>query len=648
MKRLLSLALVASLAACGGGGGATGALPTGSTPLAAGKSLVKITLAVPQAQLQVHRRSPKYIAPTTKGFGFDFATTTSALNPAAPTVAVDFSNLAAPSIAVDTYHGSNVSCTNNPDGSATCTFVLAVPTSTTPYILQVSTFDTAPRTTGATFTSADLLSQQTFTNVSVAAETPTTPLALVLDGVPASTEMVPLPNQAHLQANGGGYTIVGPFPVQAYIYGLDRDGNVIVGDGAPQICVSYSSSTPPTSPISVTVSGAAFFGYGTTCDSHPVVAQPWTLQTQTWSASPATFTITASAQGPSPNGGPGTPATSSLSVSEEQEIWVGTNAGPVQLSGFGYIPGKGSPGTLVPIANDVVGGAGTSIFGGAVDPSNGYQWLSGSIGTDLIEGYAPQVGALPISATPAQGINPSINSSMSPYQGGIAIDSSERLWVIDEAYAGGTTQTLVGYNLTTSPISVLGTFSPPSGTFAEGVALDPGTEGDGRPPTLWLSGQDASGSETLFAVDISTNTPTLISITGAPSLANTFANAVAVDSSGYIYFDEDNTSSENFGIMKSTYSGGTYTLTTPSAPFNSLVNINAVGRNIFSFGTTYPNASGQYDMLIGGTYLGGARGSGALLDCPGAPNALVCPTSGTPGYNSQSPLNAATTVVVVP
>ena len=662
MKRILSLALVGSLAACGGGGGATGALPTGSSPLAAGKSSVKITLAVPQAQLQVHRRSPKYIAPTTKGFGFDFATSVGALNPAAPTVAVNLSNLATPSIAVDTYGGSSATCATNPDGSATCTFSLTVPTSATPYVLQVSTFDTAPSTTGATFNSADLLSQQTFTNVNVANGVPPPPLALVLDGVPAGTEMVPLPNQVHLQPNGGGYTIVGMTPVHAYMYGLDRDGNIIVGDGAPQVCVQSPLDSATNAPyIAVSVSSQGVGPSGATCDNAPTTAPIWTLQTESWNATPLNLTLNAIASGPSPTGGTGAAATSTVSLSEEQEVWVGMNSGPLptQIAGYRFIPSSvsGTAGTLTPIASDFGGGpAGNSLFGSAFDPTSGTIWIGGITASAFIDAFAPAPNAAPLSSQPLSFIASSapatlVDANLAHPQN-MAVDSAERLWVVDPQYVTGSS--IVDYNVTNPvvPTGPVNTTLVGAGTsFGGGLALDPGTEGDGRPPTLWLSGMtgpNLTGNETIFAYNISSGTPTAMTVNGAPSIAGSFPNGISVSENGQILLDEDS-SAENLGVYQSSYSTATgqYTLTQPTGIPN-LIPINATGLNIYSLAATYPNASGLYDVLIGGTYLGGPRGSGALLDCASGPSALACPTTGTPGFHSQPPLNAATTVLVVP
>lgn len=658
LVRALSVTLVLSLAACGGGGGTTNALPGGSTPLAAGKAVVKIALTVPSATMKVHRRSPKYIAPTTKGFGFDLAASSSALNPAQPTVAVNFANPAAPSITVDTYGGSSVSCANNPDGSATCAFALTVPTSTTPYLLQVSTFDSAPSSTGTTFNSADLLSQQTFTGVSVAEGVPTTPLALVLDGVPASTELVPMPNQVHLQPNGGGYTLIGMTPVEAHIYALDRDGNIIVGDGAPQICVQSPTDPTTGSPyVSVSVSSPGTGPSGQTCDNAPTTAPIWTLQTKSWSASPLSLTLNAVASGPSPTGGTGAAAATSVSLSEEQEVWVGMNTGFVQVAGYGFTPSStsGTPGTLSPIASDTGGGSGAnSLFGSAFDPKSGTLWIGGLGTTAFIAAFTPSVGAAPFPSLPLSSIAPSapaalVDANLAHPQN-MAVDSAQRLWVVDPQYVTGAS--IIDYSISnpatpTGPVSTTTTTL----TFGGGLALDPGTEGDGRPPTLWLSGMTGpnfAGNETIFAYNISTGTPTAMTVNGAPSISGSFSNGIAVSGNGQILLDEDS-SAEKFGVYQSSYNSATgqYTLTQPVGIPN-LITINAAGINVFSLAATYPNASGLYDVLIGGTYLTGSRGGGALLDCASGPSAFACPTTGQPGYNSQPPLNAATTVVVVP
>jgi len=577
VKRILSLALVASLAACGGGGGATGALPTGSTPLAAGKSLVKITLVVPQTQLQVHRRSPKYIAPTTKGFGFDFATTTGALNPAAPTVAIDFTNLTAPKIVVDTYGGSGVSCTNNPDGSATCTFGLAVPTSATPYILQVSTFDTAPSTTGAIFNSADLLSQQTFTNLSVAAGTPTAPLALVLDGVPSSTEIVPLPNQVHLQPNGGGYTLVGMTPVQAYIYGLDRDGNVIVGDGAPQICVQSPIDATTSAPyVAVAVSSPGTGPSGQTCDNAPTTAPIWTLQTKSWSASPLSLTLNAVASGPSPNGGTGAAATSSVSLSEEQELWA-TAAGTTSQEIQGYAFTTGVQPSIIPSDYGVVPSANATIYGygGMAVDANGNLWLAPNNGTsDYLCVSRPQIGALTI---------PQASCSAESYAGGGSFGISIATTTIGgQPFAfildASSPQQVTAYPLQLpSPSTIASTFQSFSAStiftgsystlataFATmpSLAIAPATLAAPAAGSLWIDGYPSNGAHLYLAgISLSASAPPSLATNGAISISPEItgdaflgpADYMSIDDAGHIFVAEDEYNSSSSVAQEDIY-----------------------------------------------------------------------------------------------
>jgi len=617
VKRLLSLALVTSLAACGGGGGATGALPTGSTPLAAGKSLVKITLAVPQAQLQVHRRSPKYIAPTTKGFGFDFATTSSALNPAQPTIAVNFSNLAAPSIAVDTYGGSSVTCTNNPDGSATCAFNLTVPTSTTPYILQVSTFDTAPSATGAIFNGADLLSQQTFTNVSVAAGTPTAPLALVLDGVPASTEVVPLPNQVHLQANGGGYTIVGMVPVQAYIYALDRDGNVIVGDGAPQICVQSPVDTATSAPyIAVSVSSPGTGPAGETCDNAPTTTPIWTLQTKNWSATPLNLTLNAVAGGPSPNGGSGAAATSTVSLSEEQELWVTMPAmsGTQDIQGYAF--STGTPPSIISSDLGIIPSSSATIYGYggmAIDPS-GNLWLAPNNGTnDYLCVSQPQTGALAI---------PQASCSAETYAGGgsfgisiatTTIGGQPFAFILDASSPQQVTSYPLQVPSPPTSASTVQSFSAStlftgtnSGLTADfntmpSLAIAPATLAAPAADSLWIDGYPSSGAN-LYLAGIS------LSASAAPSLATSGATSITPELTGNQFLGPaDNMSIDDAGhifVAENEYNPTLFTAQEDIFGFQihsgPPLSVTAIGSGFIP--ASNPNGGTQHSMAV--TYQG--------------------------------------------
>ena len=568
LLRALCAAPILALCACGGGGGATNALPNGSTPLAAGKAVVKIALTVPPATLQVHRRSPQYIAPTTNGFGFDFATTSSALNPAQPTVAVNFSNPTAPTIAVDTYHGSTVSCTIAPDGSATCAFALTVPTSTTPYILQVSTFDSAPSPTGTTFNSADLLSQQTFTGVSVADGVPTTPLALVLDGVPASTELVPVPNQVHLQPNGGGYTLIGMTPVEAHIYALDRDGNIIVGDGAPQICVQSPTDPTTGSPyVSVVVSSPGTGPSGQTCDNAPTTAPIWTLQTKSWSASPLSLTLNAVASGPSPTGGTGAAAATSVSLREEQELWVSAPATSGTQAIQGYAFSTGTPPSiissdlgLVPSANATGYG-----YGGLTADAIGNLWFApnvpapiGTGSTDYLCVSQPQAGALTI---------PQASCSTESYAGGgsfgvsiatTTIGGQQFGFILDAAVASPPPmQEVSAYPLTLpSPATIASTqqsFNPsslvPSGDFntMTSIATAPLSLASPIGGTLWVDGYPTNGAHLYLAgFSLSPSAPPGLATGGVTSTApevsgDSFigpSDYMSIDDSGHIFVAE--------------------------------------------------------------------------------------------------------------
>ncbi|MGC8485950.1 MAG: hypothetical protein ACP5O6_10015 [Candidatus Baltobacteraceae bacterium] len=566
LVRALSATLVLSLAACGGGGGATNALPGGSAPLAAGKAVVKIALTVPSATMQVHRRSPKYIAPTTKGFGFDFATSSSALNPAQPTVAVNFSNQAAPTIAVDTYGGSMVACSSNPDGSELCNFSLTVPASSTPYDLQISTFDSAPSTTSTTtFNPIDLLSQQTITSVSVSPGTPTLPILLSLDGVPASTELVPMPNQVHLQPNGGGYTLIGMTPVMAHIYALDRDGNIIVGDGAPQVCVQSPIDATTSAPyVAVSVSSPGTGPSGQTCDNAPTTAPIWTLQTKSWSASPLSLTLNAVASGPSPTGGTGAAATSSVSLSEEQELWVSAPplSGGQAIQGYAFTTGVlprviTSDFGLVPSADATAYG-----YGGLAADAFGNLWfapnvpaLIGTGSTDYLCVSQPQAGTLAI---------PQASCSTESYAGGgsfgisiatTTIGGQPFGFILDGA--SSSTQEVTAYPLTLpSPATATSTqqsFNPasfvPSGDFSTmtSIATAPLTLAPPAGGTIWVDGYPTSGAHLYLAgFSLSPSAPPGLATGGVTSAApevsgDSFigpSDYMSIDDSGHIFVAE--------------------------------------------------------------------------------------------------------------
>ena len=457
----------AALAACGGTGGAAGNALPGAPTMSSGHTLVKVTLAIPKPILQVHRRSPKYFAPTTEGFGFNFTTSPASPNPAAPTVAVNLSNLAAPTIAVDTYGGSTVTCSANPDGSYNCFFVLSVPASTTPYELLVSTYDTPPSTTGTTFNPADLLSQQMIPSVPVTPGSATTSIGLSLDGIPVNAEMVPLPNQdAHLHPNGAGLTLVGTTPVQAYMYGLDRDGNIIVGDGAPQVCVSYGTfigaSPPPTLPIAISVPSPGPSNPGTTCDNSPLIAQPWTLQTQSWSATPVPFQLYALAQ-MTPIGPPTSFTPQALNITEEQELWVNAStlsSGQV-IQGYAFTTGQppqriGTDSAAIPTADST--GAGN---GGLTIDSARNLWFTTWPSTDFLCAAAPTVAMLQIGFANCVPETYPATGSRGIAIGAGSVGGTEYIFVLDSS-----AQEVIGYPAT---LPTLPTTNAAAETFLPGL-----------------------------------------------------------------------------------------------------------------------------------------------------------------------------------
>ncbi len=96
-----------------------------------------------------------------------------------------------------------------------------------------------PQQSGETAAAGNELGQVTVTQAIAAGKQNT--VNAIVDGIVASIDLTPLPNQSTVTANAsGGYTIAGDMPVTFTATPKDVDGNVIVDNGTP---IAYSASS---------------------------------------------------------------------------------------------------------------------------------------------------------------------------------------------------------------------------------------------------------------------------------------------------------------------------------------------------------------------------------------------------------------------
>ena len=226
------LALASLLSACGGGA----SQPPGIAPVTAAGATgtARFVITVPSAQSvpQSARRSPAYIATTTASITID-------VKP----------------------HGSATSISGYPQTanltatSAGCTSTLVSTQCTIAYQLGPQSYDLSFTTfDGMNGTGNQLSAAQTVQVTIVEGAVNTVPIAL--GGIPTAVRVV-----ASAGAVTGSQNSVFTLPPSATgnvtVYGVDADGNVILGAGAPAVTASSSSGqvtvTPPSSSLPNTV-----------------------------------------------------------------------------------------------------------------------------------------------------------------------------------------------------------------------------------------------------------------------------------------------------------------------------------------------------------------------------------------------------------
>lgn len=514
---------IAAFSACGGG--SSSLPPTGGngTPTngSVGRIVQKLSLLIPAKGFANDRRAPQYTSIATKGIGISLVLqgASAPSNPATllnPDVAIDLTTTPISIVGDLGPNGQTIACVavTTPQPGKQCTLSLSLPTDVSAIV--VNAWDAAPVSGTATFTAvAQLLSSATAA-VTVASGSPGPTLSLVLDGIPASLQILPTTQQTHfvLGTSGGAtapaaYFEIGASPVALTIDALDADGNIIIGNGAPTVQWQATKNG------SAILSGSTVSGNATTFSLAPF------LTTATAFTSAFAFTATATR----PNG---SPLATSIAIEPAQEFWVGgniglggtTGRGPQALSGqdaiVGYEipPPTGATTSPIPLNADTVPMTSIvpcpNVLGSpapfnvptdiTTDPSGNlwtlvttpYSSSSGSGTASCVEEFTLQP-----NANPPQAVANSMRTLSSVDKiTGCVIDRFDTLWCVD-----ATADKLYGYNLQatgsapfSTPNVTLPLSLPPAGaaTTPIAIALQPGGT------NLWLT----------MAASVTVTTPT--------------------------------------------------------------------------------------------------------------------------------------------
>jgi sugar lactone lactonase YvrE len=218
------------MTACGGRGSATlppSPAPTAGAPASAQRATATVTITVPKPSSST--RKPAYVSPATQSVAISFT-------PSGGGAAQTFNqNLTA----------GSPGCTASLVSPLICTIALSILPGT--YTASFTTYDGVLNGSGVP--QGNILSQnQNFSTTIVAAQANT--INATLQGVASSVTITALGGTA-TQTASNTFTIDKCFATQQFsVLGLDADGNVIVGPGAPAVSLTTSSAlytiAPPT------------------------------------------------------------------------------------------------------------------------------------------------------------------------------------------------------------------------------------------------------------------------------------------------------------------------------------------------------------------------------------------------------------------
>ena len=208
-------ALVA--AACSGG---SRALPPTGSPDRAHSVTARIVVVIPKHAKHRRRRhdfDPQYVSASTQSVQFTLTTVNGGSIPSGYTTSVTVS--------------LGTGCTNN-SGTYTCSTSWKVPAATDAF--TVVAYDG----TNATGTA---LSRNTVTQ---AVSTGNSTIGVTLDGIPTSVVIVPTDSTKMSGSTGAGFTVSKCLSsTTVHVYGVDADGNQIIGSGTPSPGLSSDNTT---------------------------------------------------------------------------------------------------------------------------------------------------------------------------------------------------------------------------------------------------------------------------------------------------------------------------------------------------------------------------------------------------------------------
>lgn len=228
-KRSLSLLVLVSLAACGGGRSA--ALPPGGGQ-PNGRVSASFVITVPRASGSAGaaaRRAPRYVSPAMQSLGVT-------VDAGTPNQSVSTQNIGP---------GDPGCNTPSPTAPLTCTLQIAVAPG--PHTFDFRTYD--GRLDGGGVPQGSLLSANLGFPFTIQ-QGQSNSFRLVMQGVPAGVAVLAAPNADMRGDASGGFDLYGAyqadgttfFPRTFTVVATDADGNFIVGPGAPALSLTSSNT----------------------------------------------------------------------------------------------------------------------------------------------------------------------------------------------------------------------------------------------------------------------------------------------------------------------------------------------------------------------------------------------------------------------
>jgi sugar lactone lactonase YvrE len=235
VRAYAALIAIALFAGCGGThAAAPPTIPgTGATAAPAKTTTATLRVVIPKAGAASAstRRSPKYISPATQSIAVTFTPT------GGGTPLTFNQNLTT---------AANPSCTASLVSSLICQVTFALPAGS--YVAAFATYDGL--LSGTTPTGNVLSANQTMPVTLVIGQA--NAINVTLNGIPASVVVVPQPAPQLTVTGTNAFTLTSCFPSQTVtVLGLDVDGNVIVGPGAPVASVVSGDSSVTVGPVTV-------------------------------------------------------------------------------------------------------------------------------------------------------------------------------------------------------------------------------------------------------------------------------------------------------------------------------------------------------------------------------------------------------------